>query len=72
MKASDRFRIASGYTASLLGVAMAVCGFLMFWGTWKQIVAAPLIIACGCFAYVLGRWQVWWVRDGRRETHLPS
>jgi ABC-type xylose transport system permease subunit len=67
MKASDRVRLAVGYVVSLLGLAMVGCSVPLFWGPWKQVLAAPLLIACGCLGYLLGRVQVYWVRREVRE-----
>jgi hypothetical protein len=73
MTGGDRFRLGLGYYASLIGLAFVGCGIAMFWGPLRQVLAAPLIIGGGVIAYLLGRWQVWGVRqeirqDGERET----
>ena len=67
MKASDRFGLATGYIASLLGLALVGCGVPLFWGSWRQILAGLLAVLAGCVAYLVGRWHVWWVRREMRE-----
>lgn len=69
MTASDRIGYALGYTASAFGLIAAVYGVTMFWGSLREALCAPVMIAIGATAYILGRWQVYGLR--RETTRRP-
>lgn len=66
MTASDRIGYALGYAASALGVGIIACGITLFWGSFRNVLCAPILIAMGATVYVLGRWQVYVMRQETR------
>lgn len=66
MTASDRFGYALGYTACAIGIGAAAYGVTMFWGPLREVLCAPAMVAIGATAYVLGRWQVYGMRQETR------
>lgn len=62
LTAYDIVRRVLAVGAALAGVALVVVGITMFWGPWREVLAAPVVMMFGVIAYVAGR-TMWWLVD---------
>jgi hypothetical protein len=60
LSVSDRIILGASLGVSVAAIGLVAGGVAMFWGPFRQVLLAPVMIAIGVAAYVASR-ALWWM-----------